>query len=305
MLKQIITLISFTTISLYGFEYNLSPKKISNNVWCFLGKLEIPTKENGGFMSNSCYIKTENSYIIIDSGPSYQFAKQAYTKMKNIAALPVKLVISTHNHDDHWLGNNYYKESFETNIVGPSSINKSFKQGDKTRMFQILSKDAIKGSKIIRIDKEIKSITDLKIDNTKLTIIPIGTKAHTSEDLFVYLPDEKIVFSGDLVMNGRITSNRDGSVIGSLKALDIINDKEWTTLIPGHGFDTSKSAMNESKKYFSMLKNEIMKAVENEVGAANITKVVTLKEFEHKAMYKELNKRNIFDAYNELEFYEE
>ena len=63
-------------------------------------------------MSNSCYVKTKDSYVVIDSGVGYDFAEQSYKAMQKIANLPVKNIIITHSHDDHWLGNNFYKEKF-------------------------------------------------------------------------------------------------------------------------------------------------------------------------------------------------
>ncbi len=305
MLKKIIVLFVLFTVTLWGFEYNLKPKKISENIWCFFGALEPPLKENGGNMSNSCYIKTKNSYILVDAGPTYNFAQQAYKSMQKIADLPVKLVINTHDHDDHWLGSGYYKKRFNAKLIGPSAINKNYNKGDKTRMFHMLTDDAIDGTAIVKLDEEITNIKTIKTNTEDIVIIPVGKKAHSSEDLFIYLPKSKVLFSGDLVMNGRITSNRDGSVIGQLKALEMINSKGWETLVPGHGFDTTTSATNECMQYFTLLKQRIMKAIENDVGAEEVTKIVKLEEFKDKAMYKELNSRNVFEAYSELEFYEE
>ena len=135
------------------FDYKLSPTKVSDNVWCFLGVLEGPNKENAGNMVNTCYVKTSDSFVVIDSGPSYQYAKQAYEQMSKVAKLPVKTVIITHEHDDHWLGNGYYKEKFNAEIIGPKYINEHYKDGDKTRMYRILPENAIKGTKIVKIDK--------------------------------------------------------------------------------------------------------------------------------------------------------
>ena len=244
MLKKIVIL-SLTTACAFAFNYDLKPQKVSKNVWCFFGKTQMPLKENGGFMSNSCYIKTDNSYVLIDTGASYAFAKQAYEAMQKIQKLPVSTVISTHSHDDHWLGNNFYKEKFNAKILGPSLINKEYNKNSVTRMHQVLSKEDIKGTKFVPVDEIINETKTLKIGNKEIIIVPTGLKAHTSEDLFVYLPSEKVLFSGDIIMNGRVTSNRDGSVIGSLKAIEMINSKKWDVLVPGHGVDTSKTAADE------------------------------------------------------------
>jgi glyoxylase-like metal-dependent hydrolase (beta-lactamase superfamily II) len=305
MFKKLILTAIIGSSSLFGFDYNLKPTQVSQNVWCFFGKLEVPNKNNGGFMSNSCFVQTDDSYVLIDSGPTYQFAKQAYETMAKIKNLPVKVVINTHDHDDHWLGNSFYKEKFNAKLIGVELQDKNYKEGDKTRMFQLLSKDAIDKTKIVKLDQHIKEVTQLDIGGEKFSLIPVGTKAHTPEDIFIYMPERKILFSGDLVMNGRVTSNRDGSVIGSLKALDMINSKKWDILVAGHGFDTSKTATDEYVKYFTLLKQRVLKAVEDDVGADEVNNVVKMEEFKNKAMYKEVNSRNIFDAYGELEFYEQ
>lgn len=135
-------------------------------------------------------------------------------------------------------------------------------------------------------------------------IVPIGVKAHTSEDLYIYLPNDKVLFSGDMVMNGRITSNRDGSVIGSLKALEIIKNQKWNVLVAGHGTDTSKNATKEFEMYFSLLKERVLEAIENGIDSTSITKVVTMDEFKNKPLYDELNSKNVYDAFRELEFYD-
>ena len=88
------------------WNYNLKPVQVSDRVWCFFGQMDMPTKDNAGDMSNSCYIKGDTEWIAWDSGPSYNFAKQAYAEMSKIANMPVSTVIVSHEHDDHWLGNN-------------------------------------------------------------------------------------------------------------------------------------------------------------------------------------------------------
>ncbi len=301
----VLLLLVFDFLYSSEFDYKLEPKKVDENIWCFFGALEPPTKKNGGAMSNSCYIKTKDSYVVFDSGPSYIFAKQAYKKMSKIAKLPVKYVINSHFHDDHWLGNSYYKEEFNSTLIGPKTINDNFKDGDKTRMFRVLSKDAIKDTKIIKLDQTPTKTVTIKEGKEEFIITPLPYKAHTIKDLYLYIPKRGIIFSGDVVMNGRITSNRDGSVIGQLKALDELKSKSFKHLIPGHGLITNKSAADESIKYFTLLKDRVKKALEDDVDATEITKKVQLKEFKDKAMYDLLNARNVADAYVELEFLED
>ncbi len=88
-------------------------------------------------MVNSCFVNMGTSYLVIDSGPTFQYAKQAYDKIKQIDNLPISYVINTHTHDDHWLGNSYYK-TLNTKIIGSSAF-KELPKAELTRMQRRIS----------------------------------------------------------------------------------------------------------------------------------------------------------------------
>ncbi len=296
------------------WDYNLHPVQVSERVWCFFGAMEMPTKDNAGDMSNSCYIKGDDAWIAWDSGPSYIFAKQAYEAMQKIADMPVKAVIVSHEHDDHWLGNNYYKDVHHATIYGPASINENYYgprhidgkdyPGMQTRMIKALYQNAIRGTVLPKVDKSFEETTKLNIAGVNMEYVKVGY-AHSEEDWFLYLPDDKTVLVADVVMNGRVTSNRDGIVIGQINALNAIKSREWDHLVPGHGFITDKTAADESVLYFSLLKDRVLEKMEEGVVADFITKEVTLDEFRDKDLYYVLSPGNVFRSYEELEMYDE
>jgi cyclase len=287
-------------------QFNLEPKKVADDVWCIFGALEMPTADNAGFMSNHCFIKTDTSWVLWDTGATYKFAEQSYNTMSKIADLPVSTVIFSHEHDDHWLGANFYKEKFNAKFIGTELINERYKPGHEaeTRMFKILKPKDIAKTKIIRIDEpHFKEGGVFNIGGVKMEYISLG-QAHSEDDYILYLPNKKLLLAADVVMNGRITSNRNGLVIGQLKALDLIKSKDWDVLVPGHGFITDKTATDESTLYFNLLKDRILQAIEDGVDASEITEKVTLPEFKDKNMYNILNSGNVFRSYGELEMYD-
>ncbi len=306
MFKKIVFFTLFCTFGFASnFDYKLKPQKVSENIWCFFGKTEVPSKENGGFMANSCYIKAKDSYILVDTGANYNFAKQAYEAMQKIEDLKVSTIIITHEHDDHWMGNSFYKDRFNSTIYAPKSINENYNENSKPRIFEILDKNEMENTKVIKADVVVSDEKVINISDKTIKIIPTKLTAHTKDDLIVYLLDEKVIFTGDIIMNQRVTSNRDGSVIGTLKAIDLINSYDWNTLIAGHGTITDKKATDFTTKYFTLLKTRVLEAIEAGITADEISKVVTMDDFKDIAMFDELNSRNVFDAFRELEFYDE
>lgn len=296
------------------WDYNLKPVQVSDRVWCFFGAMEMPTKENAGDMSNSCYIKGDTEWITWDTGPSYIFAKQAYAQMKKIADMPVKNVIISHEHDDHWLGNNYYTEVHGAQIIGPASINENYYgprhiegkdyPGMQTRMIKALYQNATRKTVLALTDKEFEDTTEFEISGVKFEYVKVGY-VHSEEDWYLYLPDDKVILAADTVMNGRVTSNRDGLVIGQINALNSIKSKDWDYLVPGHGFITDKTAADETVLYFDLLKERIIAKMEDGVIADFITKEVTLNEFRDKDLYYVLSPSNVFRSYEELEMFDE
>jgi glyoxylase-like metal-dependent hydrolase (beta-lactamase superfamily II) len=285
-----------------GKDFQLKPKKVAEGIWCMFGALEGPTKENAGFMSNSCYIETKDSWVLWDVGATYKFAKQAYEAMSKIKKMPVSTVIVSHEHDDHWLGAGFYKEKFGAKFIGTKLIGEHFKPGHEaeTRMYRILNPIDVEGTKIINVDEVYDNGTALEIGGVKMQYISVG-QAHSEDDFILYLPEKKVLLAADVIMNGRITSNRDGSVIGQLEAINKVKSLEWDVLVPGHGYITDKTAADESTLYFTLLKERILEALDDDVDATEITEVVTLPEFKDKAMYDMLNSNNVSAAYTELE----
>ncbi len=302
-MKTIVSLL-LLTFSLHAFEYNLVPKELSKDVYCFFGKPENISKENGGNMVNTCFVQTKEGFVVIDSGPTYGYASQAYAQMQKIAALPVKYVINTHDHDDHWLGNSFYKDKGAL-LIGPETYEQNIVPGMSTRMEKSVDKETFAGTKVVKLDKVVYEKYSFTLGSTIFTIQQLVKQAHTKGDLVVYLPQKKVLFAGDLVFNDRVSSLRDGSVIGSLKALELIDRLHPKVIVGGHGYRTDSNATQVFKAYLTTMKKQILEALDNDVSIDEISKKVNMTEYEKMKLYDVLHRRNVFDAYRELELYDE
>ena len=287
-----------------SFDYHLKSKKVAEDVYCFFGALENISKKNGGNMVNTCYVQTKEGFVVIDSGPTYTYASQAYAQMQKIKKLPVKYVIDTHIHDDHWLGNSFYKEKGAV-LIGPRTYVENITAGMQTRMQRILGQELFAPTKIVKLDKVVDHNLTLRLGAKKFDITQPVAMAHTKGDLIVYLPSQEVLFVGDLVFNGRITSLRDGSIIGSLKALDMIDKYHAKVIISGHGYQHDENSTREFRAYLSGIKKAVLKAQDEDIGMEKITQIVTMPHFKTLKLYDVLHKRNVLDAYKELELMEE
>lgn len=286
--------------SLLAFEYKLQAKKVSSNVYCFFGEPQAINTDNNGNMVNSCFVEIGNHYLVIDSGPTYNYAKEAYSILKEIKNLPVAYVINTHTHDDHWLGNSYYKE-LGVDIIGSNKFQSEAKL-ETTRMQRRITKEAYEKTSQelpnIFVDQE-KTIS---IDEKEVYIYSVNNKAHTNSDLLIYIPSQTTLFAGDLVFNNRIPSLRDGNINSWIAELEAIKEKNYSYVIGGHGTLVTKNSINFTYNYLIKLKQKVLEAMDEGLDIEDATATILMPEYQHDPMYDMLHKQNIETAYRTLEW---
>jgi len=286
--------------SLLSYEYPLTPEKVGAITHCFFGAPEVMDERNNGNMVNSCFVNMGSSYLVCDSGPTYLYALQAYEKMKKIDNLPISYVVNTHVHDDHWLGNSYYKE-LGVKIIGSSEFSSETKV-ELTRMQKRISPQAYK--KTIQVFPTIFVDDEkvLNINGKKVYIKSVNKKAHTNSDLLIYIPDEKIVFVGDLVFNDRLPSIRDGDLSGWLKSLDEVRAMDVKYIVGGHGKIVDRTSIDMTYNYIKTLKNRVSVLLDDGVDIGDVVNMVNMKEYKNINFYDSIHRQNVEMVYRMLEW---
>ena len=260
-------------------------------------------EHNNGNMSNSCFVTMGSHYLVIDSGPTYQYAEQAYAAMKKIQDLPISYVINTHVHDDHWLGNSYYK-TLHAKIIGSDAFEELPKL-EMTRMKRRISPEAYRGTTqefpTIFVDEE----NILYFGTKKVFIESVNHKAHTASDLYVYIPSQKIVFVGDLVFNGRLPSLRDGDISGWISILKKIKTMDVENIVGGHGEIVSRDSVDFTYEYLTKLKQGVKSMLAEGVGIAEAVNRLPMKEYKDVPFYDSIHRQNVETAYRMLEWDDE
>jgi len=82
--------------------------------------------------------------------------------------------------------------------------------------------------------------------------------AHTEGDIVAWLPDSKVLFSGDLVFHGGTPFSLFGSVRGTIEAMDRLEQFGADVLVPGHGpvargDDAIDAALNDQRDYLGFV----------------------------------------------------
>ena len=292
-------LISFSTLNAY--EFALTPKRVTPEVTCFFGEPAAMNKINNGNMVNTCYIDTKKSYVVIDSGSSYLYADAAYKAMQKIKPLAVELVINTHVHDDHWLGNGYFVQK-GVMVLGSDDFIHNASIDSPSRIQTHISPEAYVLTVPTRPTQMVSDNKTLTIGDQSIELHMMKKKAHSDKDMVVFLPNIKTLFAGDLVFNDRVPSLRDGDINGWIDALDNLKTLHATTIVGGHGFRTDKNAADMTHNYLTQMRKEIREAIGASVGIDETIKKVQMPEYKSLKMYDTLHRGNVEAAYRMLEW---
>ncbi|HFB53179.1 MAG TPA: MBL fold metallo-hydrolase, partial [Sulfurimonas autotrophica] len=263
----------------------------------------VMDKRNNGNMSNSCFVNMGTSYLVIDSGPTFQYAAQAYEKMKKIKNLPVSYVINSHVHDDHWLGNGFYKAQ-GAQIIGLATFQELPKE-EMTRMQRRISAEAYKGTTQVYPTLFVAKEKIFTINGKQVDIKSVNHKAHTANDLFVYIPSENIVFAGDLVFNERLPSLRDGNIDGWIAALEKLKKMDVKYVVGGHGDVVDKAAILFTYNYLTQLRDAVKKRLDVGEDIGDVVNEVVMPEYKNIPFYDSIHRQNVESVYRTLEWEDE
>jgi glyoxylase-like metal-dependent hydrolase (beta-lactamase superfamily II) len=185
--------------------------------------------------------KDRHHLISIDAGTRPDFAKGAYEALQAFAPglPPLTTVFVTHAHWDHVGGHSYlrrlnprpkfygrgnYQEEFEKEFNGPEVFGKQF-FGE-----QFSPNDVLSYKPDITIDKR----TDVSIGGSKFELIP-ARGGETHDAMLIYLPDEKAMFMGDVIMPYLgAPFIEEGDLQGLFDAIDVVVSRNPQHLLHGH-----------------------------------------------------------------------
>ena len=302
--KLIILMLSFSTILLAKF-YEIKPIKITEDISCVIGDINPPTKQNNGFISNMCFVNTGDSIVVLDAGPTYNFAKEFYSVIKSeYPNLKVSHVILSNYHDDRVQGASFFKEK-GAKIVGHKTINDDIKENPSKfeRMKKMLLSDVVKNTKVIFADTLVDGGYKIIGSRKTLEIIKPSVVSEEKSDIAIYSSDDSFLFVGNIVFNGRLLSyKKTSSIDGWIEAIENLAKIDANYFLGGHGKEYDKESYKPTLEYLKILRTDVKKAYEDEVESYEAYKYVNTQKFDYMNHFEQLNKQNISTYFNQLEW---
>lgn len=186
------------TFSLHA--YQLTPVKVAEGVYCFIGDFHGPTEENQGFVSNVCLAQAGKQILLMDSGPTYGFAQAVDAQARRLFGKPVSVVVVTSYHDDRILGASYFEDKGI-----PIHAGKGTKQAIQEhqnrfmRIVNVIGKDAYGPTKIPK--KLIEMTNDMVDLGDGIELRKLSRASQSPTDIVIHLKDRKLLFTGNILFD--------------------------------------------------------------------------------------------------------
>ena len=174
---------------------------------------EIIELETGVFarlhegLTNAGIIVGDDSVLIIDSLRVPSFARDLIKDVKDITDKPIQFVIDTHSHWDHSWGNEEFPDA---TIIGHKNCYAEMidvEWNEQWRKKVTSSNDPwSEEGNIVNItppNMTFETSMQMYFGGRELDLKYFG-RAHTSGDIYIHLPKEKIVFTGDVAQDGGV-----------------------------------------------------------------------------------------------------
>ena len=249
--------------------------------------------------SNAAVILTNDGVVVVDSHSKPSAAFALYREIQSITKQPIKRIINTHFHWDHWQGNQVYAEAFPgLEIITSERTRENLTRPDAgsggvayiEKQLQLVPKE------IEKLGNDLASATDpaqrarleanlrqteayleelrkmkpalptrtfdqtvtLNVGDREIQILLLG-RGHTDGDVFIHLPKEKVVATGDALIDWMPFMN-DGYPEDWVRTLDALEKFDFTQIIPGHGGVMPRQDLTFFRGYLTDLVAAVKKA---------------------------------------------
>ena len=189
---------------------------------------------DGGWMVNNCGVAVDGAgtAVLVDTTSTETRNRAVLAEVAKVSRGAPKAVVNTHHHPDHTYGNGFLPA--ETVVIGHEKCREEVLNAGLEATTVITAPDY--GDLVLRPPElTFPDRLTLHLADRTVELHHVGLPAHTTNDVLVWLPEQKVLFSGDLAFNGGQPFVLEGSVAGFRSAIARMQALAPEVLAPGHG----------------------------------------------------------------------
>jgi phosphoglycerate dehydrogenase-like enzyme/glyoxylase-like metal-dependent hydrolase (beta-lactamase superfamily II) len=212
--------------------------------------------------SNSGFVVMEQEVLVVDASFPV-IARAVVDEVRKRTDRPIRFAFDTHHHPDHCFGNDVLagagaaviaqRRCFEEQRTsGPAAFQKQ-SQGDGAA---VVAGASWRGATVLFDDR-----FELGDGKRHVQLLSFG-RGHTRGDSVAWLPDERVLFTGDLCVDGAFNYLGEGDSEHWIAVLDRLIALAPKVVCPGHGAAGGPELLEKQKRWFVELRAAVAAGLE-------------------------------------------
>jgi glyoxylase-like metal-dependent hydrolase (beta-lactamase superfamily II) len=279
-------------------------KQVSEHVYYVEGTPGVAT-DNQGFISNAGFVVTGAGVVVFDALGTPSLGQMLLEKIRSITDEPVVRVIVSHYHADHIYGLQVF-EDLDAEILAPTGAEKYLESENARERLEerrfTLDPWVNDNTRLVYPDRYLSEGQHFRLGDVEFIVTTVGA-AHSDGDLTLYVEPDRVLFSGDVIFEGRVPFLGDANTRHWLKVLQRMEKEQLVALVPGHGAaaDNPNEAIGLTRRYLAHLRDHLALAVSEFVPFSEAYEAIDWSAFEALPAFAEANRRNAYQVYLSLE----
>lgn len=298
MMRQLALVVSLLATSLVHAaatvdDYAMKAEKVADGVYAIISPAkDFPNAENKGWNSNSAFVETAGGLLVFDTGSSETIGRALIKTIRAVSNKPIKWVINSHSHGDHWLGNGAFAaEKPAETIASDMAIKLMEKNGyDWVDRFNTMSDGATGKFTPVAAKNAVVKAMERDFGGLKVQILFSGN-SHSPGDIVFWLPQKGVLLTGDTLYTKRPPATFDAQVKQWAVFLKEMAGLKPKVVIPGHGPVADVSALTDLHDYFDTLWSLVAEGYEAGQSDFEMAPVIKEKMKRFEAIYPGLYER--------------
>jgi glyoxylase-like metal-dependent hydrolase (beta-lactamase superfamily II) len=263
------------------------------------------SSENQGFMSNAGFVVTGDGVVVFDALASPPLARKLIGLIRKTTKQPIKRVIVSHYHADHFYGLQEFKALGAEVWAHRLAEGQTRTEDAALRLQQ--RREALfpwvdDKMQLLEADHFVEGDSEFVMGGVHFALRYVGP-AHSAEDLAMMVKEDGVLFAGDLVFRGRVPFVGDADSRAWIAALDKLIALKPKILVPGHGAPSRdpRADLVFTRDYLMFVREAMGKAVRDFVPFDEAYKATDWSKYRNMPAFGEANRVNAYNQYLRLE----
>ncbi len=276
--------------------------KVAEDVWVVQGESAQGSAANRNFISNAGFVVTGDGVVVVDALGSPTLAEELIAEIRRVTSQPIRHVVVTHYHADHFYGLQAFK------AVGASVIAHraagEYLNSDTAQRRLAASREEL----FPWIDERTRLVAPDRWLDQPDTVLRVGTfefqirhagPAHSPEDVVVYVPSRGVLFAGDMVFRGRIPFVGQSDSRQWIESLSRLIEFKPKIMVPGHGAASTDPTtdMELTRDYLAYLRKTMGDAARDLEPFDEAYAKADWTRFERMPLFRAVNRMNAYNTY--------